>query len=57
MDAIDIYDRELMTQELFTERYAMSGQPLVVRNATGDWLARKEFNFNFFKDLYLRLNR
>lgn len=36
----------------FVNRYAYRGQPVVVRNATDDWLAMDTFDFDFFRDLY-----
>ena len=34
------------------EKYAYSGRPLLVKNATYDWKAMNSFNFEFFRDLY-----
>ena len=56
-DEIDEYDSSFMSPELLMERYAKTGRPVVIRNAVRDWLAMKEFSFNFFKDLYTSFNR
>jgi len=42
---------------IFRERYAYTGRPLLVRNATNWWPAVEAFTFNFFRDLYEDLNR
>ncbi len=46
MDASDL------SSEVFSEKYAHRGQPLVVVNATADWPAMETFGFEFFRDLY-----
>ncbi|XP_011298259.1 uncharacterized protein [Fopius arisanus] len=38
--------------EVFEERYAYSGRPVVITDATNDWSAMKVFSFAFFKSLY-----
>ena len=57
VDQIDVYPSRQMTQDLFMEKYANSGRPLLVTKATEEWLAMDVFNFDFFRDLYLDLNR
>ncbi|KAJ8687199.1 hypothetical protein QAD02_022993 [Eretmocerus hayati] len=37
---------------LFEERYAYSGRPVVVTDATKNWTAMQAFSFAFFKELY-----
>ncbi|XP_015598996.1 uncharacterized protein LOC107269546 [Cephus cinctus] len=36
----------------FEERYAYSGRPVVITDATSNWTAPQVFSFSFFKDLY-----
>jgi hypothetical protein len=43
--------------ELFRRRYARSGRPLLVRNATNWWPAADTFTFEFFRDVYEGLDR
>ena len=38
----------------FVTKYAYSGIPIVVTDATDRWKARKVFSYEFFKDLYLK---
>ena len=33
-------------------RYAYSGRPVVITDATANWTATKHFSFDFFKELY-----
>ena len=52
---IDIISIDNMTQELFIEKYDLSGRPVLVKNATGYWPAMEYFHFEFFRDLYEEL--
>ena len=36
----------------FVHKYAYSGIPIIVTDATDDWRARKLFTYSYFKDLY-----
>ncbi|XP_034943563.1 uncharacterized protein [Chelonus insularis] len=38
--------------DVFEERYAYSGMPVVITDATKNWTASKVFSFQFFKALY-----
>ncbi|XP_058796032.1 uncharacterized protein LOC131666944 [Phymastichus coffea] len=38
--------------ELFEERYAYSGRPVVITDAAADWTAMEQFSFAFLKQLY-----
>ncbi|XP_011493821.1 PREDICTED: uncharacterized protein LOC105359040 [Ceratosolen solmsi marchali] len=38
--------------KLFEERYAYSGRPVVIRDATNGWSAMQVFSFAFLKELY-----
>ncbi|XP_015126093.1 bifunctional arginine demethylase and lysyl-hydroxylase JMJD6-B [Diachasma alloeum] len=38
--------------EVFEERYAYSGRPVVITDATSNWSATRVFSFGFFKSLY-----
>lgn len=38
--------------EQFKQRYAYSGTPVLVKDATSDWQAMTSFSFLFFKELY-----
>ncbi|XP_053595295.1 uncharacterized protein LOC103574491 [Microplitis demolitor] len=38
--------------DYFEQRYAYSGEPVVITDATVDWSASKLFSFSFFKSLY-----
>ena len=49
IDTIDISD---IDYELFMERYAYTGRPLLVKNATYYWEAMDTFDFEFFRDLF-----
>ena len=49
---IDVIDNGNMNVDLFVEKYAYSGKPLLVKNATNNWEAMTSFNFEFFRDLY-----
>ena len=49
---IDIIDAADINADIFVEKYAYSGRPLLVKNATNEWIAMSSFNFEFFRDLY-----
>ena len=49
---IDVVDEQKMNEDLFMERYAYSGRPLLVKNATNEWRAMETFDFEFFRDLF-----
>ena len=53
---IDTLHYENMNEELFLERYAYTGRPLLVKNATNEWKAMITFDFEFFRDLFEDLN-
>lgn len=36
--------------------YGYTGRPVLVKNVTNSWLAMETFSFDFFKDLYQRLD-
>ena len=41
--------------DIFLNKYAYSGRPLLIKNAARNWKAMETFNFEFFKDLYAGL--
>ena len=41
-----------LSPEEFEQKYAYTGRPVVVTDATKDWSAMKEFSFEFFKGIY-----
>ena len=43
---------EHVSKDVFTRKYAYTGVPLVVTNATGNWTALKVFDFKFLRKLY-----
>lgn len=49
--AIDEIENVLPAE--FEERYAYSGRPVIIRDATVNWTARDIFSFDYFRDLYL----
>ncbi|GAV01979.1 hypothetical protein RvY_12601 [Ramazzottius varieornatus] len=49
--AVDSVDR--ISVEEFTDKYAYTSRPVVVRNAMKGWNASKVFDFEFFRHLYL----
>ena len=53
---IDIINNEDMNQELFKQKYDRTGRPVLVKNVTNHWKAATEFNFEFFKNLFLDLD-
>ena len=53
---IDIINNEDMNQELFKQKYDRTGRPVLVKNVTNNWKAATEFNFEFFKNLFLELD-
>ena len=48
MDSVD-----RISVDAFTDKYAYTSRPVVVRNAMKDWNASKVFDFSFFRHLYL----
>jgi len=42
-----------INEDMFENRFAYSGRPLVVRNATLDWKAMDQLNYYWLKDAYL----
>ena len=57
VDRIDVIPSNEMTPDLFTEKYAWSGRPVVIENAAGDWSALEVIDFDYLRKLYLDLNR
>ena len=57
LSAIDILDPESINPEMFRARYAKTGRPLLVRNATNWWPAVDAFTFEFLRDVYEELDR
>ena len=57
MDRMDVIPGTQMTKDLFLEKYAETGRPLVVTNISEGWPAMEAFDYDFFKNLYLNLNR
>ena len=53
---IDIIKSEDMNRDLFKQRYDRTGRPVLVKNVSKHWKAVTEFNFEFFKNLYLELD-
>ena len=49
---IDVIDVNDINTDIFVEKYAYTGRPLLVKNATYDWKAMNSFNFEFFRGLY-----
>uniref|UniRef100_A0A1A9UEL8 Cupin-like domain-containing protein n=1 Tax=Glossina austeni TaxID=7395 RepID=A0A1A9UEL8_GLOAU len=43
--------RDISVEE-FTERYAYSGRPVIVEDATKNWTALEKFNYWYFRDIY-----
>ncbi|CAH1779400.1 unnamed protein product [Owenia fusiformis] len=41
-----------ITADIFEQKYAYTGRPVVILNATDNWTAPGVFNFQFFKELY-----
>jgi len=41
-----------MTRELFLEKYAYTGTPVLIKDATTNWTAMHLYNFTYFKNLY-----
>ena len=41
-----------MNEAFFVDKYAYSGRPLLVKNATYDWKAMNSFDFEFFRGEY-----
>lgn len=49
---IDVIDALDLDKDLFAAKYAHSGRPVLVKNATTTWRAMGTFDFEFFRDLY-----
>lgn len=43
---------ENISTERFMEKYAYTGVPVLVKNATKTWTAMSNFSYHFFKDIY-----
>ena len=41
-----------ITPELFEQKYAYTGRPVVIEDGAANWTAPKTFSFNFFKSIY-----
>ncbi|XP_026479362.1 uncharacterized protein LOC113385738 [Ctenocephalides felis] len=41
-----------LSQEDFEDKFAYSGAPVIVQDATDSWLATSKFSYEFFKNLY-----
>lgn len=41
-----------ITPEMFERKYAYSGQPVIVEDATTNWTAMGVYSFDFFKQIY-----
>lgn len=41
-----------ITRQVFEEKYAYSGRPVIIEGATANWTAMNIFSFHFFKKLY-----
>lgn len=41
-----------ITKEIFLQNYAYSGRPVLIKQATSDWLALENFDYHFFRQLY-----
>lgn len=41
-----------ITPEEFEQKYAYSGKPVVITDATSNWTATEHFSFDFFKSIY-----
>ncbi|KAL0268798.1 UNVERIFIED_CONTAM: hypothetical protein PYX00_010613 [Menopon gallinae] len=41
-----------LTPDLFEDRYAYSGRPVVITDGMVNWTAREVFSFDFFKGIY-----
>ncbi|PIK38396.1 hypothetical protein BSL78_24764 [Apostichopus japonicus] len=41
-----------ITKEIFLQNYAYSGRPVLIKQATSDWLALEYFDYHFFRQLY-----
>ncbi|CAH2071921.1 unnamed protein product, partial [Iphiclides podalirius] len=52
VDVDDIQRLANITPEEFEELYAYGTKPVIVTDATANWLAMKEFSFEFFADFY-----
>lgn len=48
--SVDVVSK--LSPEVFENKYAYSGHPVVVTDATKDWSAIKAFSFDFFKGIY-----
>ena len=45
-----------LRQQIFIDKFAYSGRPVIIEDATADWTASAVFNFQFFKELYSENN-
>ncbi|KAJ8032491.1 hypothetical protein HOLleu_26032 [Holothuria leucospilota] len=43
-----------ITKETFLKEFAYSGKPVLIKQATSDWLALEAFDFYFFRELYAK---
>ncbi|XP_050393957.1 uncharacterized protein LOC126811934 [Patella vulgata] len=41
-----------LSVETFMAKYAFTGVPVLIKDATSNWTAMQTFSYNFFKDLY-----
>jgi len=41
-----------LSRELFEERYAYSGRPVIITDAMANWSALQSFSFEFFRGIY-----
>ena len=53
---IDVIDTKDMNTKLFIEKYALSGQPVLIKNAAKDWKAREFFDLDYFRKIHLDLD-
>ena len=53
---IEIIDAANLNVDIFVDKYAYSGRPLLVKNVTKKWKAMDSFNFEFIRDLYKGLD-
>ena len=52
-EGINQFDRvEKLSPEVFMEKYAYSGRPVIITDAMANWTAQQHFSFDFFKKLY-----
>ena len=41
-----------LSQREFTEKYAYSGRPVIITDATANWTAKSKFSFEFLRSVY-----